>query len=364
MELKIKTTELQEMVGKAITGASNNVLLPITSLMNIKVKNNIITLTTTDGTNYFYVSSSEKIDCENFEVSVIADLFTKLIQKTTSENVELIFNNNNLVVKGNGEYKIELPLDENGGIIKFPKKYENDFRNDFGIIHLSTVKTLLNFNKPSLAVNVGQVPSLTCYYCADSVVSTDRKKICKTAIKMFDKPMLLTSQFMDLLGVMTDEEIHVTTTDNDMLFFTSKETLFAPITEGVETFPIAAVNTLIDSAFSSNCKVPRVAVVDLLDRLSLFVTKYDKKGIYLTFTKDGILFSSKKSSGTELIPYVASVDFKDFTCCVDIETLKSQINAQDGEIIDMYYGADIAIKMVCNNITQIVALQQDDRAEE
>lgn len=362
MELKIKTLELQDMVGKAVTGASNNVLLPITSLMSIKVASNSLTLTTTDGTNYFYVNSADKIDCEDFEVSVIAELFTKLIQKTTSEFVSLIFDNNTLKVKGNGEYNIELPLDENGSVIKFPTKYDSEaFRTDFGVVHRSTIKTVLNFNKPSLAVDVGQNPSLTCYYCGDSVVSTDRKKICNTAIKMFEKPMLLTSQFVDLLGVMSDEEIHVTITDDDMLFFTSKETLYAPITEGINAFPIEAVTNLVNSPFKSNCKVPRVAVLDLLDRLALFVTKYDKKGIYLTFTKDGIMFSSKKSSGTELIPYVASIDFADYTCCIDIETLRNQINAQDSDTIDMYYGSDVAIKMVSNNITQIVALSEDDR---
>ena len=150
-------------------------------------------------------------------------------------------------------------------------------------------------------------------------------------------------------------------TDDDMLFFTSKETLYAPITEGINAFPIEAVTNLVNSPFKSNCKVPRVAVLDLLDRLALFVTKYDKKGIYLTFTKDGIMFSSKKSSGTELIPYVASIDFSDYTCCIDIETLRNQINAQDSDTIDMYYGSDVAIKMVSNNITQIVALSEDDR---
>lgn len=363
MELNIKTTQLQDMVGKSVMGASNNALLPITSLMNIKVENNSLTFTTTDGTNYFYVTSPEKVDCEDFEVSIIADLFAKLISKTTSENVNLTYEGDSLQVKGNGTYKLEIPMDENGGVIKFPKKYENDFRNDLGVIHLSTIKTILNFNKPSLAVDVGKVPSLTCYYCGDRVITTDRKKICNTAIKMFDNPMLLTSQFVDLLGVMSEEQIHVTTTDKDMLFYTANETLYAPITEGIGTFPIDAVTGLVESPFVSNCKIPRTAVLDLLDRLSLFVTKYDKKGIYLTFTKDGVMFSSKKSSGTELIPYVASFDFKEFTCCVDIETLKSQISAQEADTIDLYYGSDIAIKMVSNNITQIVALMEDNRIE-
>ena len=56
MNLTIKTTELQEMVSKASKCVSNNKLIPITSLMNIKVCNHKLTLTTTDAINYFYVS--------------------------------------------------------------------------------------------------------------------------------------------------------------------------------------------------------------------------------------------------------------------------------------------------------------------
>ena len=62
MELKIKTSELQEMVGKAAKCVSNNKLIPLTSLMSIKVEDNLLTLTTTDATNYFYVSKPEKVD--------------------------------------------------------------------------------------------------------------------------------------------------------------------------------------------------------------------------------------------------------------------------------------------------------------
>lgn len=362
IELKLKTTDLQDMVSKAIKCASNNKLIPITSLMSIAVKGNVLTLTTTDATNYFYVHPTEKVLCEDFEISVIADLFTKLVQKTTSDFITLVIDGNVLKVKGNGTYTMELPLDENGDVIKFPVKDLGQDTNE-STIKLSAVKTVLNFNKPSLAVSV-EYPSLTCYYCADKVVTSDRVKICSTAIHMFDDPMLVSSSLMELLGVMSDEDIKVYRNSDATLFKTNTEEVFAPNTEGIETFPIQAITSLVEQDFPSNCKISRQLVLSVLDRLSLFVSPYDNRGIYLTFTKDGVTFSSKKSSGTELVPYITSNNFSEYTCCIDIEMFRSQVATQDDESIDLSYGTDNSIKMVTKNITQIVALSVDDRVEE
>lgn len=363
MQLTINTQELQDMVSKASKCVSNNKLIPLTSLMSIKVAGNILTLTTTDATNYFQVSKLDKVDCEDFEVSVLADTFTKLVQKTTSDTITLTVDNAILKVKGNGTYTIELPLDENGSVIKFPNKMPESLI-EAGTIKLSTVKTILSANKASLALNV-EVPSLTCYYCADSVVTSDRYKVCSTNVKTFGEPRLITANLMELLGILSKEDISVlySETHNCLVFETDLESVYAPITDGVDTFPITAINSLISQEFSSSCKVSKSAVLNLLDRLSLFVSPYDKKGIYLTFTQEGIAFSSKKSSGTEIVPYISSTSFVPYTCCIDIEMLKSQIATQDTDDLELYYGSEIAIKLVNKNITQLVALIEDDRAE-
>lgn len=363
MELTIKTSELQEMVGKASKCVSNNKLIPLTSLMNIKVSDNFLTLTTTDATNYFYSSKTEKVDCEDFEVSVIADLFTKLVQKTTSDTITISVNNAIMQVKGNGTYTMELPLDENGSVIKFPKKYNpENLRNALSNIKLSTIKNILLSNKASLATNM-EYPALTCYYCGSKVITSDRKKICSADISVFENPMLITSQLMELLGSFTQEDIEVSLTDSDVLFECGADRIYAPITEGVDTFPVDAINTLVELDFTSHCKVSREAVTNVLDRLSLFVSPYDKRGIYLTFNSDGIMFSSKKSSGQELIPFIESENFSPYTCCIDIEMLKSQISTHDTEQLDLYYGSEVAVKLVNKNTTQIVALLEDDRME-
>jgi hypothetical protein len=61
----------------------------------------------------------------------------------------------------------------------------------------------------------------------------------------------------------------------------------------------------------------------------------------------------------ELIEYIESENFAEYTCLVDIEYFKSQIMTQSGDSITLSYGSDVAIKFTSNDIVQIVALSEE-----
>ena len=92
MKLQIKTTKLQEMLSKAIKGASNNKLIPLTGLIAIQLKDNKLTLTTTDATNYLYIQD-DNIEGDDFYAVVQVDTFAKLVARMTCETItiDLIF---------------------------------------------------------------------------------------------------------------------------------------------------------------------------------------------------------------------------------------------------------------------------------
>lgn len=358
MKLKLKTLKLQEMVSKAIKGASNNKMIPITGLMAIVLKKGVLTLITTDATNTLKVMEKD-IEGDDFYVVVQADIFSKLVAKITTETITLTLKENSLEVKGNGTYSIELPLDEEGQLIKFPE-YKFDTKVEKSEINLSTVKVLLNANKAALAETM-EVPCLTGYYFDDRVITTDTFKVCSTDIKVFPDKVLLPAELVELLALMDEEKITVQVSGNKILFSTNNVVVFGSQLEGIEDYPAEAIDAYLETEFKSVCKLPKGAVLNLLDRLALFVTTYDKNGVYLTFTNEGLMFSSKRSNGTELIKYQGSENFQAFTCCADIELLKSQIAAQEGEVVELWYGHEKAIKMTSGKITQIVALLEDDR---
>ena len=364
MKITLKTEKLQELVSRAIKGCSNNKMIPITGLMSIELKDNRLTLATTDAINYLFIKE-DKVDGEDFSVVVQAETFSKLISRMTSETISLELVGEELRVTGNGDYKIELPLDEEGELIKFPRPLDNvditSVQPDC-LLNLSTVRKLLMVNKPALSTSL-DVPCYTGYYAGDKVISTDTYKICGTDIKLFDAPILISPEMMDLLDVMTNETIHVFVVDNTIVCDTPDCVVYGKELEGKDSYQVDAISGLLALDFPSVCSVSKDAMLQALDRLSLFVGPYDKNGIYITFTRDGLNMSSRKSNGVEVIPYKTSKEFKDFTACINIEMLQSQIKSHVLDEIELHYGLDNALEIVDGNVTQIIAYEVDDRLQ-
>lgn len=360
MKITLKTEKLKEMVSRSIKGVGNNKLIPLTSLMAIELKNSKLTLITTDATNYLYIMEDGVVG-DDFYVVVDADTFSKLVARMTCENITLEINSglSALEVKGNGTYKIELPLDEDGSPIKYPDPYSSYLDVvDAGEINRSTVQVILETIKPALATTL-EVPCYTGYYMGNQVVATDTYKIASMDIKLFNEAKLVSPELVDLLSVMSTEKIQVRTVGNNIIYKTPDCVVVGKFMEGIEDYAIDPIMDLVQTDFDSFCSVSKTALLQLLDRLSLFVGTYDKNAIYLTFTTDGLQVSSKAANGVEIINYVTSDNFKDFTCVVDIQMLMQEVKSIQNDVIELYYGTDNAIKMTDGNITIIIALMED-----
>jgi len=357
--LKLKTKTLQEMTQKAMKGASNNKILPLTSMLAIELRDNVLTLTTTDFSNYLEIKQ-DKVEGQNFYVVVQADIFSKLVGKLSTEDVTLTLDKNVLTIKANGTYKLELPVDEDGSLVRFPD-YRGVLLIDGIVIKLATLKSILTTNKASVAQEL-TVPALTGYYVDDNgVITSDSFVACHNKVTGFKNSFMLPYQVVELFNVLDQEDVDITIGAKDVIVQTRNATIYGKLLLEKDNFPVDAINDYLETSFVSSCKLPKDALLSILDRLSLFVGTYDKNEVYLTFTNEGIMVESKQGTGNELIRYTESKDFASFTCCIDIEILKSQIQAQQTDVIDLYYGNEQAIKLASGAIVQIVSLSEDDR---
>lgn len=354
--MKIKTELLKEMISAAVKGAGNNKFLPITELIGIKAQDNILSLTCTDATNYIEVS--EPVECEPFYAAVNADIFAKLVGKITSNETEITVTENAVIIKGNGEYKIGIQLDEDGKAVKFENKFNADddiWKVDKQTIKTETIERILNVNKSALATTL-ELPCYTGYYCGKDVVSTDTYKITVLDTNIFDEPCLISPQVMELLSVFKGDDINVYTKDDIMIFVDEKIKIFTHKLAGIEDFAIDSINRLMDSEFEKFCTFNRQAMINLLDRISLFVGPYDNNAVMLNFTDKGIQVSSRQSNGVEIIPYAGVSDVTPYQCSIDVNLLMTQLKSQTTDITELWYGNDKAIKMCSDDVTQIVCL--------
>ena len=364
MKLTISTAKLQDMVMKAVKGAGNNKLVPITNFMCISGTGGKLTLITTDSTNYLYVVQKDAYEGEeDFYVTVQVEQFSKLLTRITSPNITLEIKGETLEVTGNGKYTIALQPDENGELIKYPDPYQKFYNREGGqngteVIDLSDIKTTLNSVKPALALTM-EVPILINYFVGDKVVAADGYKVASYNHPVFNQPALFSGELMDLLDVMTDNKITVTLADNHMLFYTDSCIIFTYQVEDVEEYPISKIDELLQVTLNSKCTVNKSDFLALLDRLSLFVSPYDNDTIKMVFSNKDVLISNKSDNSEESLGYVSSENCTSYVCLVSIEYLLTQIKSCASDNVVLYYGSDSSIKVVDGDVTKIIALSTE-----
>ena len=359
INMKISTNLLQDMVSKAIKGAGNNKLIPITSLIGIEILEGKLILKTTDGSNHLYITEKLEGDYSNFYSIVNADMFSKLVSKTTSEYIELNNNESYLEFVGNGSYKLEIPVNADGDIIKFP---QFNIREDIAPqqISISGLKNMLTSAKVSVAKTM-EVPCLTGYYISDKVVSTNREMICLIEDTISKEPILVSSPMAELLQLFEGADLAFVKDENKLMFETENVILFGKELEGKDIYPVAAVENLAKSNYDNLIVVNKQDLLIVLDRMALFVTDYDKNGVFLKFTSDGLEIRSQKYNAVELLAIKSETPIFEFSCLADIEMLKSQVGAVIGDIVNIYYGQPTSLKIKEGNTTMVLSLMQNNR---
>lgn len=360
--MKINTAHLKELVNKVSKGVGNNNQIPVTEFIGISCKGDSIVLTATDKTNYLYVTDDiEKTD--SLEVTVKADQFIKLVDKTTSKDIELTLKDNALVVKGNGTYSVELQLDDEGELLEYPNPLaEYDISEFDGKIETFEIDTIIDCIKPSLSTSSSEGELILAnYYIGKNVVSTDGNKMASydnSLMSEVNDDFIFSSELMNLLSVMNKGPIRYKVDKNVLIFDNDEMVIYTRRDTDVENYPIDALEKYLEEDFPSVCKIDRADFLSLLDRISLFVGKYDKSSIRLTFTNENIRVSNLIDMSSEIIDYQDSKNHKDFTCVIDINFLTTQIKAYASDIVELHYGRENSIKMIDNKITQVIALNE------
>lgn len=359
MNLTLKTSELQKMVSKAVKGAGNNKLLPITSMLLIAKNEKTggrIKLVTTDTNNTLEVYG-ESYSGEDFYCVVPVDIFSKLISKLTCDKVTLDVENDIMKVTGNGTYKIALPVDEEG-LIQFPEPSFTP-QSQFYDIKLTTIKSIIAVNKAALSTS-NEDDCYCAYYMGDKVITSDENVICFNLINVCETPMLVSRTMLDLIALSDNEDITFSKNGNKIMFDCGDIKVTGALHSGLDEFPIEDICAYLDTVFHSECTIVKSALLSVLDRLSLFIEPFDRNGAYFIFGNDGITIKSKKSSIEELVRYSDSDNFSPFVCCVDIPMFKAQLESIPTDTVKLAFGDDNAVKLSSGNIVSVVALFEDE----
>ena len=354
--MKIKTEILQKIVSKAIQGSSNNKMIPLTSLIGIEYSDSKLNLITTDGSNQLKITQNIEVPTEDdyeFYTIVNAETFSKLVGKTTKEYIELENKENYLEVKGNGTYKLEIAINEEGEMVRFPDIPKLDVEPYS--IDTKLLQEAIKVAKASVAKTM-EIPCLTGYYISDTTIATDRQLVCKLNYGLSKEPLLISNEMAELLLLVEEETINVMHKDNNLILFNHDFTIFGKELEGKELYPVQQIEGLLKQSYNNSVNINKQDLLNVLDRMSLFVGDYDKNGVYLDFTPDGLEITSQKSNAKEVIVFPGTNQIEGFNCLIDIEMLKAQVETVSTDTVTIKFGQEKFIAIIDGNAIHIISL--------
>ena len=298
--MEINTSKLKSMLN-AVAGCKPSKLLEISNYYELRFNINGFKLSATDGANYINVINR---DCKSEEEQVVivkADQFSKLINKTSSDTVNLEIKDSCLKVSSNGTYHVEIVEDE-----IYPT-----FSMSPGIqykVNMSELRQSLNAGSNAKS-NTPNDSYLYHYLLRNGeVITTDAIKVFKGNFEIDnDMSILIPPPLAKLVMGLTNNEatIHVGESNTRVIIEAGDVTVAGILGEGVNEYP--DLSDLFNSNFPYTATIDTQAMLQTLDRLTLFIGPYDKNLIDLVFTDEGIVINTVSKS-LEVVPYISQVE--------------------------------------------------------
>lgn len=367
MKLKIKTDALKVAVAKAVKGSSTQGILALSTAMMLRTVGTDLVLTTTDNALVLSVTIKGVANGEGaFVACTDSLLFAKLISKQSSEYVVLTVTENELHVSGDGEYSLHLLLDEEGSLVEI-----DDIEIPEVTAHkvaVAELKNVITYNSSAVS-KYFDTPIYTAYCMAgDKVITYDGAKSCISKISDTKITGLFSSKMCDLFSLFEDKEVSFyIDNDNGKVVITSSDVCISGyLMSGIEEYPAQALIDLVYSdMFSEKFSVSRGALINTLDRISLFISEKEQNEVRLVVKEDGLCINNKETSAYEKIKFVDTKKTPLLTAVsVDLNDIKAFVSVCNAENITFMYSAGSPVCLTSEDVRYVIPLLEEVEEEE
>lgn len=357
MSITFKTQTLMEVVGQ-LNRLSASKLLEITRYWHIQGYDGVVTFTGYDGSNWlrYTLESDGEID-----VIIKAEQFGKLVDKTTVETITLTPKDEYLEVKGNGTYKVDIVTGDEV-YPSFDEKLPEDLdEGDAKLLKSSLFYNVANVNDS--AVSKSNADGVYTGYLLDhtQAVTSDIIRVCLNPIQDIGTKLLIPASLMRLLSSITEDKLYLWTFDDDYIYVsTSNIEIYGRTMEGVEDYQDMSI--MDEQEFEGSATLTTADIQSILERLTLFMTAFDKGTVNLDFGPKQLAIVTTKGS-KELVKYVSVSHGADFTCRINSLLLRDILATVSDEHFNLYYGNELCLKIEAGNVVYYLATQEDGDAE-
>lgn len=352
--MKIKTRLLQEAVALLDKAAGKNKIIPITQMIGLVTNGTKLTLATTDTFNSMYLTKDTEVELPALDVCTNLEIFTKLVNKITTEDVEFIIDGNALTLKGNGEYKLELTVDEEGELFKFPKNDKAPTKHHKELVlNVSKLEQIKQQCNKALAVDLTKPVLMNYAITKDSAFGTDTYNISKVKTDVAAEEIIIPSKLMDLICLLGGE-VKLTHNDNNYVVTNNDIRIFSKVSN-IENYPIEKIDGILNNEVDCTGTIEVPTLLSLLERISIMISTYDKEVIALEVVGETINISSLKSSGVETISYKGNTNTAVIKNYINVNSVINQLNTISDKEVTLTIKDGLFVAFATSTVNKLVS---------
>lgn len=328
----------------------------------------------------YYVQVKLELDKEvDFHATVDAITFVKLISQTTTDTIDILVEDGNLIVNGNGKYTFPMVyVEENNEkrLLSLPRIELQNVTAEC-TVKSDSLLSILKYNSKELS-KTSQVSSLTyiqrLYYLdsrgaitfTNGAVVNDFDVDAKIKVLMSGKTVKLFKLFSkgELVDLKLSNDADEDTIKTKISLQTDTITLHAilPCDDTLmDRYPVSAIRGRSDKEYEYSVVLRTDDIVKALNRISIFSGEaYDVNSLYCTFSfsNAGITIKDGLSRGVEVVKY------EDGTVCPPKDNYEMLLNTKevistfssytDNPFITMKFGDSAAAVLQTGNIKVVI----------
>lgn len=364
----IRIEELKSVCSKISTALDASENDQIAGLLQLKTKSTYLYLTVSNLAAEGYIVSS-KInvhDVEDFNVTIPANLFLKLIASTTSDTVEFKINEHCLTVIGNGTYKLPIAYGDNG-MIEIPELEINNVTQQFNI-GTDILNSLLTYNSKELTKNptAKKSPLQKKYYIDEEGCITFTTSAC---INKFELPcpikLLLSQRIVKLFKLFTDSEVAFTlgqdVEDGKVVTkakFKDSSTEIVTLLNlsNVMDVPASKIRGRVFSDYAHVVSVNRLALLGAIKRIMLFLGPQSVPYGKFEFGHESVIVRDFDESNSDEVYYEGDSELNEtYNATLDLVDLRATLDGCSEPYVVLKFGNKEAFVVARgNNIFNVI----------
>ena len=364
----IRTDDIKSICARILPALDVNNYSVLTEVLQMTVENGILDVAVTNKEYYVNVKISVP-GVNDFKAVVKAAVFIKLIEHITTETIDFSIKDNNLIIKGNGTYKLPLVYDGDK-LIELPKLEITNVINKFAVSG-DILRSINTYNGKELAKGTIIKPVQNMYYIDDNGAITFTSGACINNFKLSQPvSLLLNGKLVKLFNLFSSDssvnfELGVDTLSKgveqtkvkfytDNIFITSILNNDAAM---MKSFPVTAIRKRLESDYKYSVTIDKNYLLEAIDRLSIFISNI-KESPYILFDvyKDKLVMADVRHESVEEIGFMNEINGIDdkYSMALDLNDFKLTLSNYVGQDITMRFGDRQAVVIPNGNVSIII----------